>query len=161
MPIVLFRVDERLIHGQVVVGWGERLKMDRIIVVDDDLHASAWEQELYCLGVPPSIDTLFATVDEARRDLPLWREEGRRIVVLVRDLHTLARIAAGGLLSREEINLGGIHFATGRERILPYLFLSPEEQMELQQIAASGAILSARDLPASRSVPLEDLLPRK
>ena len=36
MPITLLRIDERLIHGQVVVGWGERLHMDRIVVVDDD-----------------------------------------------------------------------------------------------------------------------------
>jgi PTS system mannose-specific IIB component/fructoselysine and glucoselysine-specific PTS system IIB component len=157
---VLFRVDERLIHGQVVVGWGERLKMDRIIVVDDDLHSSSWEQELYCLGVPPSIDTLFVTVEEARRDLPHWREDPRRIVVLVRDLQTLARLAEGGLLRQEEVNLGGIHFATGRERVLPYLFLNREEFMALERIAATGAVLSARDLPGSRMVPLEDLLAR-
>lgn len=160
MPIVLFRVDERLIHGQVVVGWGERLKMDRIIVVDDDLHSSSWEQELYCLGVPPSIDTLFVTVEEARRDLPHWRDDARRIVVLVRDLQTLARLAEGGLLRQEEVNLGGIHFATGRERVLPYLFLNREEFMALERIAATGAVLSARDLPGSRMVPLEDLLAR-
>jgi PTS system mannose-specific IIB component/fructoselysine and glucoselysine-specific PTS system IIB component len=53
MPIVLLRVDERLIHGQVVVGWGEHIHMDRIAVVDDEISASPWEQELYCLGVPP------------------------------------------------------------------------------------------------------------
>lgn len=160
MPIVLFRVDERLIHGQVVVGWGERLKMDRIIVVDDDLHSSSWEQELYCLGVPPSIDTLFVTVEEARRDLPHWREDSRRIVVLVRDLQALARLAEGDLLREEEVNLGGIHFASGRERVLPYLFLNREEFAALERIAATGAVLSARDLPGSRVVPLEDLLAR-
>jgi mannose/fructose/N-acetylgalactosamine-specific phosphotransferase system component IIB len=53
MPIVLFRVDERLIHGQVVVGWGGPLHADRIVVVDDAIAGSPWEQELYCLGVPP------------------------------------------------------------------------------------------------------------
>jgi PTS system mannose-specific IIB component/fructoselysine and glucoselysine-specific PTS system IIB component len=56
MSIVLFRVDERLIHGQVVVGWGERLHIQQIVVVDDQLRESPWEQELYCLGVPPSVD---------------------------------------------------------------------------------------------------------
>ena len=160
MPIVLFRVDERLIHGQVVVGWGERLNMDRIIVVDDDLHASPWEQELYCLGVPPSVDALFASVDEAVRDLPLWHNEPRRVIVLLRDLDTLGRLAREGALQNEPINLGGIHFAPGRERVLPYLFLSPEEQNLLRDIAGAGAILSARDLPGSRQVSLEDLLGR-
>lgn len=158
MPIVLFRVDERLIHGQVVVGWGERLNMDRIVVVDDDLSASAWEQELYCLGVPPPVDALFASVEDAARDLPRWREETRRIVILVRDVATLGRLAAAGVLGKEEINLGGIHFSPGRERVLPYLFLSPDEREELRRIAASGAEITARDLPGTRAVDLEELL---
>lgn len=158
MPIVLFRVDERLIHGQVVVGWGERLHMDRIIVVDDELSGSAWEQELYCLGVPPSVDANFVTVEEARRSAQNWREESRRVVVLVRDLATLARISEGGALRDEEINLGGIHFAHGRERVLPYLFLNAEELQQLREIADSGARLVARDLPGSRAVPLDELL---
>ena len=158
MPIVLFRVDERLIHGQVVVGWGERLHMDRIIVIDDDLSASSWEQELYCLGVPPSVDATFTTVAQAKRDLPSWRREARRLVVLVRDLETLGRLATDGDLEQVEINIGGIHFAPGRERILPYLFLSHSEQDELKKISETGAILSARDLPGSREVPLEDLI---
>jgi mannose/fructose/N-acetylgalactosamine-specific phosphotransferase system component IIB len=158
VPIVLFRVDERLIHGQVVVGWGERLHMDRIIVIDDELSGSSWEQELYCLGVPPSVDAIFTSVDQAKRDLPIWRQDARRVVVLVRDLETLGRLAGDGDLKEEEINLGGIHFAPGRERILPYLFLSSAEQAELQRISATGASLSARDLPGSREVPLGDLL---
>ena len=160
MPIVLFRVDERLIHGQVVVGWGERLHMDRIIVVDDELSASAWEQELYCLGVPPAVDAIFVTAEDARRNLANWREDARRVVVLVRDLPTLARVAQGGQLKDEEINLGGIHFAPGRERVLPYLFLSAGEQSQLREIADSGAVIAARDLPGSRSVSLEELLPK-
>ena len=46
VPIVLFRVDERLIHGQVVIGWGHELRPERYVVVDDDLAESPWEQEL-------------------------------------------------------------------------------------------------------------------
>ncbi len=158
MPIVLFRVDERLIHGQVVVGWGERLNMDRIVVVDDELSASAWEQELYCLGVPPTVDAVFATVEEARRDLEHWRDDPRRVVVLVRNVDTLRRLADGALLDAQEINLGGIHAAPVRQRVLPYLFLSDEERDALRSIARSGARVSARDLPGSRAVPLDELL---
>ena len=159
MSIVLFRVDERLIHGQVVVGWGERLHMDRIVVVDDELSRSAWEQELYCLGVPPAVDAAFVDVEEARSALPHWAADTRRIVVLVRDVPTLAAFARDGALAGMEINLGGIHHAMGRDRILPYLYLSAEERAQLEAVAASGARLEARDLPASRSVPLQDLTP--
>lgn len=159
MPIVLFRVDERLIHGQVVVGWGEQLNVDTIVVIDDEVAESPWERELYCLGVPPSVDVTFAGVAEARRMLPVWRADVRRLIVLVRDVATLSRLAADGALDGDEINLGGIHSAPGRERMLPYLFLSREERETLRDVAASGAAISARDLPSSRAVPLRDLLP--
>ncbi|HEV2147804.1 MAG TPA: PTS sugar transporter subunit IIB [Longimicrobiaceae bacterium] len=158
MPIVLFRVDERLIHGQVVVGWGGPLHADRVVVVDDDIAASPWEQELYCLGVPPEIEASFMDVAGARRLLPAWRTDPRRTVVLVRDLATTRRIAEDGALRDEEVNLGGIHHAVGRERVLPYLFLSAAERAELRALAQDGVRLSARDLPGSRRVRLDELL---
>ena len=158
MPIVLLRVDERLIHGQVVVGWGGPLHADRIVVVDDEIAASPWEQELYCLGVPPEMEATFASVADARPQLAEWRGGGRRVIVLVRDVATAARLADGGLLKGDEVNLGGIHHAQGRERVLPYLHLSDGDRDTLRRIAAAGALVSARDLPAGRRVPLEELL---
>jgi PTS system mannose-specific IIB component/fructoselysine and glucoselysine-specific PTS system IIB component len=159
MPIVLFRVDERLIHGQVVVGWGGPLNADHVVVVDDDIADSAWEQELYCLGVPPEMEASFVGVPEARRLLAGWRGDPRRIVVLVRGVATVAKLAANGLLQGEEVNLGGIHHAVGRDRVLPYLFLNPEEKTQLRALAdRDGVRLSARDLPGSRRVPLDELL---
>lgn len=158
MPIVLFRVDERLIHGQVVVGWGGPLHVDRIVVVDDEIAASPWEQELYCLGVPPEIEASFLGVEDARRRLPSLREDPHRTVVLVRDLATAERMAEGDLLRGEEVNLGGIHHAAGRERVLPYLFLSSAERRELRSLAERGVRVSARDLPGSRRVPVDELL---
>lgn len=157
MPIVLFRVDERLIHGQVVVGWGGPLHADRMVVVDDELAASPWEQELYCLGVPAEIEARFLAVDPARAELPAWKTDARRTIVLVRDVATAGRIAQGGVLKGEEVNLGGIHFAEGRARILPYLHLRADEKDELRRIAATGAQVSARDLPAGKRVPLDEL----
>jgi PTS system mannose-specific IIB component/fructoselysine and glucoselysine-specific PTS system IIB component len=158
MSIVLCRVDERLIHGQVVVGWGERLHVERIVVVDDQLRESAWEQELYCLGVPPSMQAEFVSVEEARAAFPHWQEDGARVVLLLRDVPTLERLAAGGLLSGQEVNLGGIYSGPGRTRVLPYLFLDEEERAALRRIRESGAHVTARDLPASRTIPLAELI---
>lgn len=158
MPIVLFRVDERLIHGQVIVGWGGPLHADRIVVVDDDIAASPWEQELYCLGVPPEMEARFCGVDEARERIAEWRADAtRRVIVLVRDVATALRVARGGGLAGEEVNLGGIHHAEGRERVLPYLHLSAADRADLRALADTGATVSARDLPATRAVPLGEL----
>jgi mannose/fructose/N-acetylgalactosamine-specific phosphotransferase system component IIB len=158
MPIVLFRVDERLIHGQVVVGWGGPLHADEMVVIDDELAASPWEQELYSLGVPADIEASFATVEEARSAYPGWQDSARRSILLVRDVATLRRLAQNGTLRGQAVNLGGIHHAAGRRGVLPFLFLSKEEEAELRQIAEGGVTIAAQDLPASKNVPLDQLL---
>ncbi|HZD04341.1 MAG TPA: PTS sugar transporter subunit IIB, partial [Longimicrobiales bacterium] len=127
MPIVLFRVDERLIHGQVVIGWGERLQPDRYLVVDDELAASPWEQELYRLGAGDAT-AVFTDVAEARVRLATWKEDAWRSVLLTRDLESMLRLARDGLLRGESVNLGGIHHAEGRTRVRPYLYLGPAER---------------------------------
>ena len=87
MSIVLFRVDERLIHGQVVVGWAE-LHPNRIVVVDDDIADSQWEQELYAMGLPSEVASEFEPVAAARAMLAEWRRGNERVIVLTRDLAT-------------------------------------------------------------------------
>jgi PTS system mannose-specific IIB component/fructoselysine and glucoselysine-specific PTS system IIB component len=158
MAIVLYRVDERLIHGQVVVGWGNQLHPDRFIVVDDDLADSSWEQELYALALPPETEATFATVEDARAQLAAWRDGAQRIVLLTRDLATMRRLGTGGSLRGEQVNLGGIHYAPGRRSFLPYLYLSDVEFTELRQLVADGAVVSARDLPGTRRVESDQLL---
>ena len=158
MSVVLYRVDERLIHGQVVLGWGSRLHPQRIIVVDDELAASTWEQDLYTLGVPPEIEAEFSTVEHARAELLRWQERAERIFILTRDVMTMARVAEGGALRGADINIGGLHHAPGRREALPYVYLSAGESSALRALADAGAIVTARDLPATRAVELARLL---
>jgi mannose/fructose/N-acetylgalactosamine-specific phosphotransferase system component IIB len=158
MSVVLFRIDERLIHGQVVVGWGAQTRPDRIVVVDDALAASQWEQELYCLGLPATIAAEFTSTRDARRNLGAWLDAGERVVVLTRDAATMLELGRGGLLAGREVNVGGLHHAPGRREVLSYVFLSRDEAAALRELAAEGAHVSARDLPGARKVPLSDLL---
>ncbi len=158
MAIVLFRVDERLIHGQVVVGWGTSLHPQLIVVVDDELAQSAWEQELYCLGLPHGLQARFASVNEARGELPAWRAAPTRVLVLTRDVRTMRRLFEGATPDGAEVNIGGIHFAPGRRAVLPYVYLSDEERDEMARLAEAGVSVSARDLPSSRAVDLAQLL---
>ncbi|MBL8982847.1 MAG: PTS sugar transporter subunit IIB, partial [Gemmatimonadetes bacterium] len=65
MGVEIFRVDDRLIHGQVVVGWGQPLDVRSIVLVDDEVAASSWEQDLYRMGVPEEMEVAFASVADA------------------------------------------------------------------------------------------------
>lgn len=161
MGIVLFRVDERLIHGQVVLGWGVRLHPDRIVVVDDELADSPWEQELYTMGVPPEVEATFTSVSEATERLPDWRAGKPRTLLLTRDIGTMARLAGSGLLEGEEINIGGIHDAPGREQVLRYVFLSEEDRQQLRELSDRGTRVVARDVPSARGVELDELVGKR
>ena len=55
MPVVLYRIDERLIHGQVVMGWGPQLAVEHYVVVDDELATSEWEQDRRDAGSGPRL----------------------------------------------------------------------------------------------------------
>jgi PTS system mannose-specific IIB component/fructoselysine and glucoselysine-specific PTS system IIB component len=159
MAILLYRVDERLIHGQVVVGWGNELHPDRIIVVDDELAVSDWEQELYSLGLPEHIDVRFVPVAEATVRLAEWEADASRSILLTRQVETMRRLGETGGLRGREINIGGLHYAPGRDAVLPYVFLSRQERDALERLTReAGAIASARDLPGARRISAERLL---
>jgi mannose/fructose/N-acetylgalactosamine-specific phosphotransferase system component IIB len=157
MSIVLFRVDERLIHGQVVVGWAE-LHPNRIVVVDEEIAGSQWEQELYAMGLPSEVTPDFEPVLDARGLLTEWRLGDERVVVLTRDVATMCKLAEGGVMKGDEVNIGGIHHAPGREAFLPYVYLSGAEIDCMIALADEGVRITARDLPGARRVELKELL---
>lgn len=158
MGIVLYRVDERLIHGQVVVGWGGRLRPNRIVVVDDELSRSAWEQELYAVGVPYDVEAEFLDVKTAEERLQAWQSSGERVLLLTRDIHTMSRLAESGKLRGAEVNIGGIHHAPGRRQVLRYVYLSDTEKQELETLSGMGVKVMARDLPSAKGVGLDELV---
>lgn len=157
MSIVLYRIDERLIHGQVVIGWGHELRHDSIVVVDDELSESDWEQELYRLAAGTA-EVAFVNAAEARARLAAWRSDDRRTVLLTRTVASMTALAEDGGLSGEEINLGGLHHTPGRTELLGYLHVSAEDREMLRALAEAGAIVSARDVPDAQRVSLATLL---
>lgn len=157
MSVVLYRIDDRLIHGQVVVGWGQRLAIEFIVLVHDEVRASEWEQELYRMGVPPSIEVIFASVAEAVARLPEWESERRRGIVLTGDVETMVALCRA-TPGRRCVNLGGIHARQGRTERLRYVFLTPEEAARLKALAEEGVNVTAQDVPTAKPVPLGDLL---
>ena len=155
MSIKLFRIDDRLIHGQVVVGWGQPLHVGFIVLVDDAVRASPVEQELYRMGVPPHIEVIFASLAEAAARLPEWDADPRPGIVLAGDIATLAALTEN-CHRVTRINVGGIHARPGRSERLRFVFLSDAEVEQLQRLAARGVEVTAQDVPTARPVPLAE-----
>lgn len=157
MTIRLFRIDDRLIHGQVVVGWGQPLGAQFIVLVDDEVRASEWEQDLYRMGVPPEIEVVFASAAEAAARMSEWQADPRVGILLTGDIDTMAAVCARGS-GVVHVNLGGIHHRPGRRERLRYVYLSDEEAQKLKHLASNGVGVTAQDVPTARAVPLEDFI---
>ncbi len=158
MSVDLLRVDERLLHGQVLVGWGTRLSLDYYVVVDDQLAATSWEQELFAAGVPHGLEVIFLSVRDAVQEWERIGERPGRGALLTRGTHAMRELAEAGLLEGRRVNVGGLHDAPDRRRALAYVHLSPAEERDLRAIEARVESVTARDLPTSPEVPLEKLL---
>jgi len=157
VTLELYRIDDRLIHGQVVVGWGQPLDIGFIVLVDETVATSDWEQELYRMGVPPEMDVHFDTVDGAAEKLAVYQRDERRGALLTGDIATMARlIELTGSITR--VNLGGIHHRSGRTQRLRYVFLAPDEEQALRALASRGVDVSAQDVPAARPLALNEVL---
>ena len=156
MTIALARIDDRLVHGQVVVGWGRPLRAAFVAVVDDALAASEWEQELYRLGAPDDLPLEFVTVAQAVTRRAAWDADPGPGIVLLADIDTATALAAVGVRF-PQLNLGGVHHRPGRTERVPYVFLTDAELAALQGLAASGVEVTAQDVPATRPVPLAEL----
>lgn len=156
MSIALFRLDDRLIHGQVVVGWGQPLACSFIVLVDDEVRESDWEQDLYRMGVPDTMAVIFASVTEAVDRLPEWEGDVRVGILLVGDIDTAADVASRGGLRR--LNVGGVHHRPGRTERLRYVYLTSDEAAKLKALAAAGVEVMAQDVPTARPVPLSEFV---
>jgi len=153
VSIKLVRLDDRLIHGQVVVGWGNAVSADHILLIDDQVAANDWERELYAMGVPPEIDVEFCSVADSAAALDRCANSDNRTIVLVGDVETLVKTCNESDTVRR-VNIGGVHERDDRSKRLSYLFLTDEEAAALRSLSERGIEVTARDVPTTKPVPL-------
>jgi len=157
MAIHLYRIDDRLIHGQVVVGWGQPLNIRVLVLVDDAVAASDWEKELYRMAVPPEMEVRFVDVPTAIRDHAKIASDPRPGLLITGDIHSMYRLVKG-VKAIGSVNLGGIHHRAGRSEKLRYVFLTPDEEQQLKELEAAGVEVTAQDVPSAHAVPLQEVL---
>ena len=156
MTLVLRRIDDRLIHGQVVVGWGQPLDVGFIVLVDDTVAASEWEQELYRMAVPPEVEVIFDSTQAAIGNAARYESDPRAGILLTGDVETMLQLVRGRAV--REVNIGGVHHKVGRMQRLRYVFLAPAEEELLRAMEREGAVVTAQDVPSTRPMPLAEVL---
>lgn len=157
MSWLLHRIDDRLIHGQVLVAWGARLSPQRLWLVDDQVAASAWERQVY-EEAAPGIEVHVVSVSEAAA---AWAGEAAAAggaFLVVRDLATARRLVESGA-AVGEFNVGGLHYAPGKSKVAEYVYLDDADRADARALLGRGVALDVRDVPASPRHGLQDLDP--
>ena len=149
--ISLLRIDDRLIHAQVVIGWGAALQPDRIVIADDRVAGSELEKSLYMAAPPPEIKVSILSIDDTVKQLNGGVFDKEKIFLLVSHPESILRLLELGL-EVDAVNVGGLHYAEGKEKILDNIYLDAGERNALRELVKRGITLEARSLPGSETV---------
>ncbi len=153
MPVVLARIDDRLIHGQVTVGWGAHLRPDVILLANNAIAADPWQSRVYASSVPPEIGVAILSVHAAAARLADAEETGERILLLAGSPGEMAEILRlGAPVSR--VNVGGMHFCGGRQEMLPFVYVDRQDLRALGRLLDMGVTLAAQQVPGAKIHPL-------
>jgi len=155
--IALVRVDNRLVHGQVLVTWAPHVKAARIVVADDEAARSPLARAAMTLALPSGVEASIEPL--ARVDWKALAAAPEAVLVLVRDVLDLERARGAGLSPElaPVLNLGNVHYSPGRRQVTPSVFLSPEEMDLLRRLGAAGFTVEARAVPLDAAVPLQEI----
>lgn len=154
MGVTLLRVDDRLIHGQVVEGWIPHLQVDLVVVVSDAAAEDEVQEALMKMALPPAVGLLIVGVVDAPAALSSPQiEEARALVLVPGPAEALALVEKGVRVDR--INVGGLHYTVGKVQLGRALFLDDKDKTALRALAARGVRLEGRSLPND---PEDDLL---
>lgn len=146
MSVVLARIDDRLIHGQVVVGWARYTQADCIIVANDAVCADPMQRTLLPMAVPQGIEVAIYRVREAAEKLSAGAHGARRAILLfVSPTDALQFRRLGGELNA--LNLGGIRLAPGKEQIRKSVSLGAEDRVALRELHQAGVEIYFQMVP--------------
>jgi PTS system N-acetylgalactosamine-specific IIB component len=155
--IALARIDERLVHGQVLVGWVPHLGARRVVVADEEVSRSPLARAAMTLALPPGVEA--AVLPPAAVDWEALAASTEPVLVVVRDVAEAERALAAGMTPARVpvLNVGNVHYSQGRRLITPAVFLSAPEVDALRRLAAAGFRVEARAVPLDAPVDMAEI----
>jgi mannose/fructose/N-acetylgalactosamine-specific phosphotransferase system component IIB len=156
-PSVIIRIDDRLIHGQILVGWCAHYPIKKIVVCDNQIAKNEWERELILMSVPSGIKVDIFTIKETHEFLEKNHNEKGTVMLLVSSAQQIQELIETGI-SVKKINVGGIHYREGRIQYLLYLFLDTEEVKIFRNLIEKGYQFTCQDLPTNSKYDLKKIL---
>lgn len=155
MSLVFFRVDDRLIHGQIITGWSKNYSADAIYVIDDKVAKDEFLSQVITMAAPSNVKVKVYSVEKGISKLSKERDE-KAIVLTKTPLEMKALLEAG--IPIKEINIGGMGTAPGRKNVLRNIQISKEEVELLRDMEREyGVHIFFQIVPGDKSIELDKI----
>lgn len=149
MNITIFRIDDRLIHGQIVTAWLNYADAKQIIVADDKAAKDTLQQSLLKMATPKGIELKIVSIEDAKT---LLKEDNSEVktLFLVRG-PVEANEVIDFMPGVKSINVGNLNMRKGKEKVLGNLWVFPEDIEAFKNIDQKGIEMEFRTVPNDRS----------
>ena len=155
--IVLARIDDRLIHGQVVTAWIRQYPVNRILIIDDQLVSNPLLQRIYKAAAPAGIVIEIGSLAEG---IALLKEDGHddeHYLVLSKGPEVMEKLVEEGLVTGRII-LGGMGLKKGRKTFTRNISASDEEIDTFKRIIDMGIDIVYQLVPDDSPVSVKSLI---
>ena len=146
MAVFLVRIDNRLIHGQVIEAWLPYTGAKTVIVANDELASDILQQEIMSLAIPQTISSLFVSVENLA-DTVTGQEGSSADTLVLFSSCADARRAFDNGFDFNMLNIGNVHYSPGKKQISPSVALSDEDEGCLKHLSRKGVELDFRCVP--------------
>jgi mannose/fructose/N-acetylgalactosamine-specific phosphotransferase system component IIB len=154
--LIFTRIDDRLIHGQIVEGWVNFLKATSILVADDRVASNALQRSIMEIAVPQGLRVFIGTVEDVCNRLSASAFGNERAILLFSTPTDVVRALKLGLDCRT-LNIGGMHFVPGKRKLIDVLAVDDRDLEALKAIAAQGVKVEVQAVPNQKPLTLEKL----
>ena len=144
----LARIDNRLIHGQIIETWLPYTGASTLVVANDELSSDVLQQEIMALAIPGGVEANFTPVEEVAADMAAYQppyDNSDTIILFSTCADALRAYKAG--LAFATLNLGNLHYSPGKKQICPHVALSQEDEEILSYFLSQGVKLDFRCVP--------------
>jgi PTS system mannose-specific IIB component len=148
MAVILVRIDNRLIHGQIIETWIPYTGAKYVVVANDELAKDLLQQEIMSLAIPQTVDSSFVSVEHLADEVEqlLAHTDTAEILVLFSNCPDVKRAFDSGF-GFKVLNIGNIHYKPGKKQVSPSVALSGEDESCLRQLFRKGIELDFRCVP--------------
>jgi PTS system mannose-specific IIB component len=160
MSIVLVRIDDRLVHGQIVQGWLKTIVVNTLLVVSDLVVSNKMQQMLMAMAVPRTIKLDVKTLSDATKAIVNRRyDKDKVMVLLVHPSDALYMIENG--VEFKSLNVGGMHFIKGKRQLLYNIYVNDEDIKSLYKIHGRGVEIEGRVLPGDERANIASVIEKE